>query len=131
MFGECSFSLILKRSIFLLFGQILFPFLQRFYSLLIKNKMNFTFIIGNIAAVLTSISFLPQAIQVIKTKDTKSISLPMYVLFILGLILWLTYGILQNDFPIILSNIVTISLASVILFYKIKSVIRKDFITSK
>jgi MtN3 and saliva related transmembrane protein len=93
--------------------------------------MNFTFIIGNIAAVLTSISFLPQAIQVIKTKDTKSISLPMYVLFILGLILWLTYGILQNDFPIILSNIVTISLASVILFYKIKSVIRKDFITSK
>jgi MtN3 and saliva related transmembrane protein len=131
MFGECSFSLILKRSIFLLFGQILFPFLQQFYSLLIKNKMNFTFIIGNIAAVLTSISFLPQAIQVIKTKDTKSISLPMYVLFILGLILWLTYGILQNDFPIILSNIVTISLASVILFYKIKSVIRKDFITSK
>ena len=93
--------------------------------------MDFSFIVGNIAALLTSISFLPQAIKVIKTKDTKSISLPMYVLFTLGIILWLIYGILKQDFPIIMSNIVTISLASIILFHKIKAVLRKKIVTTR
>ena len=46
--------------------------------------------IGTIAAILTTISFLPQAYQVIKTKDTSSISLGMYVAFILGVFLWTT-----------------------------------------
>jgi MtN3 and saliva related transmembrane protein len=93
--------------------------------------MEFTLIIGNIAAVLTSISFLPQVIKIIKTKDTKSISLPMYILFVLGITLWLIYGILKNDFPIIMANIVTIIFASIILFYKIKAVTRKDIMLIK
>lgn len=93
--------------------------------------MEISFIIGNIAAVLTSISFLPQAIQVIKTKNTKAISLPMYILFTLGIILWLIYGILKEDFPIIMSNIVTISLASIILFHKIKAVKREKIVTTR
>ena len=93
--------------------------------------MELTFIIGNIAALLTSVSFLPQAIQVIKTKDTKSISLPMYVLFVLGIVMWLIYGIMKNDIPIMIANIVTISLASTILFYKVKEVVSKDFVASK
>jgi MtN3 and saliva related transmembrane protein len=50
--------------------------------------MDTTFVLGNIAAVLTSVSFLPQAIQVIKTKDTQSISLPMYLMFVVGVALW-------------------------------------------
>jgi MtN3 and saliva related transmembrane protein len=82
--------------------------------------MDTTFLIGNAAAILTSVSFLPQAIQVIKTKDTKSISLPMYLMFVIGVILWLTYGILQKDLPLMLANIVTLVFASIILFYKIK-----------
>lgn len=85
--------------------------------------MDTTFILGNIAAVLTSVSFLPQAIQVIKTKNTQGISLPMYLMFVVGVILWLIYGILQRDLPLILANIVTLIFASIILFYKIKETI--------
>ncbi|MGL5645777.1 PQ-loop domain-containing transporter, partial [Cetobacterium sp.] len=45
-------------------------------------------IIGIIAATLTTIAFFPQVIQVIKSKDTKSISLTMYILFVTGVLLW-------------------------------------------
>ena len=45
-----------------------------------------------VAAVLTTISFLPQAIRVIKTKDTSSLSLGMYIMFTLGVSLWMVYG---------------------------------------
>ncbi|MGB0864817.1 MAG: SemiSWEET transporter [Saprospiraceae bacterium] len=82
--------------------------------------MDTTFWLGNLAAVLTSLSFLPQAIQVIKTKDTKSISLPMYLMFVIGIALWLVYGLLKNDLPLILANIITLIFSSIILFYKIK-----------
>ncbi len=82
--------------------------------------MDTTFWLGNLAAILTSLSFLPQAIQVIKTKDTKSISLPMYLMFVIGIALWLVYGLLKNDLPLILANIITLIFSSIILFYKIK-----------
>ncbi len=76
--------------------------------------------IGYIAAVLTTISFVPQAILTIKTKDTKGISLPMYILFTLGVFCWLIYGIYFKMMPVILANTVTLSLASIILVFKIK-----------
>lgn len=87
--------------------------------------MDTTFWIGNIAAILTSISFLPQAIQIIKTKDTKSISLPMYILFVVGIVLWLVYGFLRDDIPLILANVVTLILAGLILWFKVKAVLEK------
>jgi len=77
-------------------------------------------ILGYLAATLTTISFIPQVIQVIRTKDTKSISLPMYVLFIIGLSLWLIYGILLKQWPIIIANLATICFASIILVFKIR-----------
>lgn len=82
--------------------------------------MEYIQIIGITAAVLTTTSFLPQAIKAIKTKDTKGISLTMYSLFFLGVTLWLTYGILVNDLPIILANGVTFILAGTILILKLK-----------
>ena len=82
--------------------------------------MEYIQIIGIAAAVLTTTSFLPQAIKAIKTKDTKGISLTMYSLFFLGVTLWLTYGILVNDLPIILANGVTFILAGTILILKLK-----------
>ena len=85
--------------------------------------MDTTFWIGNIAAILTSISFLPQAIQIIKTKDTKSISLPMYIMFVGGIVLWLIYGFLREDIPLILANVVTLSLSGLILGFKVKAVL--------
>jgi MtN3 and saliva related transmembrane protein len=77
-------------------------------------------IIGLIAASMTTISFVPQAIQVIRTKDTKGLSLTMYILFTCGIILWLTYGLLIWDIPIILCNTITLVLAFTILGMKIK-----------
>lgn len=88
--------------------------------------MDFTFIIGNIAAVLTSVSFLPQAIKIIKTKDTKSISLPMYIMFVIGIALWLVYGFMRDDMPLILANIVTLTLSGLILGFKVKAVLKNE-----
>ena len=77
-------------------------------------------IVGYIAAVLTTISFVPQAAKIIKTKDTKSISLGMYALFSIGVLGWLIYGIVTRTLPVVLANGVTLCFASVILTYKIK-----------
>ncbi len=76
--------------------------------------------IGFIAAALTTISFIPQAYKVIKTKDTTGISLGMYILFVLGVLLWLIHGIQVQDWPLILSNSITFVLSSIILAFKIK-----------
>ncbi|MGL5153249.1 MAG: SemiSWEET transporter [Clostridium sp.] len=76
--------------------------------------------IGFLAAMLTTFSFLPQAIKVIKTKDTSGISLVMYSMFVLGVLLWAIYGIVSNDLPLIIANTVTFIFAGVVLFYKIK-----------
>lgn len=76
--------------------------------------------IGYIAATLTTISFVPQAAKIIKTKDTKSISLVMYALFTLGVICWLVYGIATNDIPVAVANGITLFFALIILSYKIK-----------
>ena len=84
-------------------------------------------LIGYIAASLTTFSFLPQVMQTVKTKDTSGISLPMYCILVLGIFLWLIYGILKGDMILIVANIVTIILSGTVLFIKIKAV-RKAFI---
>lgn len=82
--------------------------------------MSIVEIIGLIAATLTTVSFLPQAIQTWKTKRTKDISLPMYLTFTIGVFLWLIYGLFIQSLPIIAANVVTLILASCILFLKLK-----------
>lgn len=77
-------------------------------------------LIGPIGALLTTISFLPQVLQVVKTKDVSGISLGMYIIFVLGVILWTLYGCILHDITIILSNGMTTILAGIILFYKWK-----------
>nr|WP_294894314.1 SemiSWEET transporter [uncultured Pedobacter sp.] len=76
--------------------------------------------IGLMAACCTTISFIPQALKIIKTKNTKSISLSMYVLFVSGVTLWLIYGISINDLPVAIANGVTLIFAGSILYFKIK-----------
>jgi MtN3 and saliva related transmembrane protein len=75
-----------------------------------------TEIIGFMAASLTTLSFVPQAYLVIRTRRTAGISLLMYSFFMVGVSLWLTYGILTGAKPIIASNSVTVVLAGTILF---------------
>lgn len=76
--------------------------------------------IGLLAAALTTVSFLPQVVKILKTKHTKAISLLMYVIFATGLLLWLIYGVSIRDLPIILANGVTLILAVIVLILKIK-----------
>ena len=76
--------------------------------------------IGMIAAVIGTVSFVPQVIQIVKTKDTSSISLGMYGLFVLGIGLWLIYGISIQNISLIIANAVTLVLSGTILTYKIK-----------
>ena len=82
--------------------------------------MNIITIIGLFAAACTTFSFLPQAIKVIKTKHTKDLSLGMYSIFTLGVLLWLIYGLLVKDLPLIIANIITLVFASTILIMKIR-----------
>jgi MtN3 and saliva related transmembrane protein len=82
--------------------------------------MNYIDIIGFMAAFGTTISFLPQAIKTIKTKDTSGISLYMYCFFTAGTVLWLAYGILSPSLPVAVANFITTIFASIILVYKIK-----------
>jgi MtN3 and saliva related transmembrane protein len=75
---------------------------------------------GYIAAVMTTLAFVPQAIKTIRSKDTRSISLGMYVVFTIGIGFWLIYGIALNSLPMILANIVTFLLSGTILAMKLK-----------
>ena len=77
-------------------------------------------ILGFAAALLTTASFLPQAIKTIRTKDTTGISLFMYSLFATGTLLWFLFGLFSNNMPIVVANAVTLLFAIIILIYKIK-----------
>ena len=79
-----------------------------------------TDMIGLVAAALTTLSFLPQALMVIRTGRTDGISLIMYTMFTAGVTGWVVYGFLLNSMPIIIANLVTILLASVILGLKVR-----------
>lgn len=82
--------------------------------------MDFITILGFVAGVLTTFSFLPQVIKIWRTKSTKDISLPMYVIYTTGIFLWLVYGVLLNQSPIYIANIIAFILVSSILILKIK-----------
>ncbi len=77
-------------------------------------------VIGLIAATCTTFAYVSQAVKTIKTKDTKSLSLIMYVIMTIGIVLWLYYGILLRNLPIIFANTVTLIFAGIILILKIK-----------
>jgi len=76
--------------------------------------------IGSAAAALTTTSFIPQAVRIIRTRHTKDISLGMYAMFTLGVTLWLVYGIQLYSWPIIVANAVTLLLAGAVLAMKIR-----------
>lgn len=79
--------------------------------------------IGIVAAFLTTLSFVPQAVLVIRTRQTQGISLTMYAMFTAGVAAWLVYGLILGALPIILANIVTLALASIILSIKLQEVL--------
>lgn len=76
--------------------------------------------IGYAAALLTTTSFLPQAVRTLRTRETHGISLWMYVLFTIGVGCWLGYGLLLGSWPMIFANVITFALALSILVLKLR-----------
>ena len=76
--------------------------------------------IGFFAGFCTTVAFFPQAVKVWKTKSTKDISLYMFIIFTIGVLSWLIYGITMYDAPLILANAITLILSIFILIYKLK-----------
>ena len=81
--------------------------------------MQLSELIGYAAAILTTASFVPQALHTFQTKDVRGISLGMYSAFTLGVALWLVYGVLLSAWPIVIANAVTLALAASILVMKL------------
>ena len=77
-------------------------------------------LIGYLAACLTTFSFIPQALKTFRTRDVSGISLSMYGAFTAGVAMWLVYGLLIMAWPIVIANVVTLSLALSILAMKLR-----------
>lgn len=84
--------------------------------------MNNAEIIGVVAAVLTTVSFLPQAIKVLRTRQTEAISLIMYSMFTAGVATWLVYGVMTTQWSITIANAITLLLSGTILVMKLRAV---------
>ena len=77
-------------------------------------------VVGATGATLTTLCWLPQAMKVIREKETRALSLPATAAFTLGVVLWLIYGFAIGDWPLIGSNAVTLALMAVILAMKLR-----------
>jgi len=82
--------------------------------------MDYLFIIGILAGTFTTISFLPQVIKAYQSKHTKDLSMLMFVVFSIGLVLWIVYGIILKALPVILANSVTLLLCLYLIYLKLK-----------
>ncbi|MGY8946263.1 MAG: SemiSWEET transporter [Flavobacteriales bacterium] len=78
-------------------------------------------LIGFIAAILTTVAFVPQVYKVYQTKSVSGMSLTMYLIFFCGVLLWLVYGLIINSLPMIIGNTITVVLTSIILYFLLKS----------
>lgn len=77
-------------------------------------------LIGFTAAILTTAAFLPQVYKTWKTKDVSSLSLPMLIMFFIGVFLWLVYGFYKDSPSMIFANALTIISAFLLMYFKIK-----------
>jgi MtN3 and saliva related transmembrane protein len=77
-------------------------------------------LVGTAGAALTTLCWLPQAMKLIREKETRALSLPATAAFTLGVALWLVYGLAIDDWPLIGSNAVTLILMAVILAMKVR-----------
>ncbi len=77
-------------------------------------------LVSSVAATLTTAAFVPQALHIIRHKETRAISLFMYISFATGVAFWLLFGFLIGNLPIIISNAITLGLALAIIALKLK-----------
>ncbi len=84
------------------------------------NHFSYIDLFGFMAALLTTIAFLPQLYKTWKTRSANDVSLVMLILFIIGLICWIIFGIKINSIPILVANVITLIFNFSILILKIK-----------
>lgn len=77
-------------------------------------------IVGSIAAALTTLAFVPQVVKIWRSRSATDISLPMYVVFTIGVAMWLIYGLLLGALPIIIANCATLVLALSVVVMKLR-----------
>jgi len=77
-------------------------------------------LIGLLAAFCTTASFIPQVLQILRTGNVDGISLQMYSIFTFGVAMWLLYGIIVQDLPMILANLITLILAAMVLILTLR-----------
>jgi MtN3 and saliva related transmembrane protein len=82
--------------------------------------MSMEILVSAVAATLTTAAFVPQAMHIIRHKETRAISLFMYVSFAVGVALWLLFGAMIGNWPIMVSNAITLMLALAIIAMKLK-----------
>lgn len=93
---------------------------QRRLAVQKEEAVKWETMLGFFAAACTTIAFLPQVIKACRTKETRDISLPMYIVLITGISLWVLYGLSIGDYPISIANGVTFILVLIILIAKIR-----------
>ena len=76
-------------------------------------------LIGTLAAICSTTSFAPQAWRVLKTRNTEAISTRMYVITVIGFALWVAYGIMGRQWPLIVPNVLCLALSAFILTLKL------------
>lgn len=81
--------------------------------------MDYIEVLGMLAAFFTTVANIPQAIKVIKTRNVKDLSAATYSMLFIGMVLWVVYGIMKEDLPIILANSIAAALCGLILIMKI------------
>jgi MtN3 and saliva related transmembrane protein len=86
----------------------------------VLGTTDFTTVLGLVAGALTTIAYLPQLIKTWKSKSAEDLSWSMLITLCVGIILWLIYGTYVHDLPVILANVVTLMLSSVILVLKLR-----------
>ncbi len=85
-------------------------------------------VVSLFAATLSMISFVPQAWAVVRSRNTDGISLKMYLITVAGFIAWLAYGVLLEQWAIIVQNIICLGLSSFILFMKLLPQHKKEVV---
>lgn len=76
-------------------------------------------IIGILAGICTTVSFVPQILKIFKTRHVRDLSLSMYAILTFGIFLWFVYGIFIKEWPIIITNVVSFSLCLTIVIMKL------------
>ena len=81
-------------------------------------------VVGSVAALCTTASYVPQVMKTVRTGETGDLSLRMLVLLAAGLGLWVVYGALKTDWVIIAANVASLSMLAMILYFKIRQICR-------